>query len=101
MQCKLKKQSQVPLWTLGHECPLLLFQLALPDDRRNFCQKAQTAGKENGVAVRCNRSSRQGSHGRIYYGAVFTTIKGLEKDIGPDLLSRMLTQLGVEQDDWE
>ena len=86
---------------MGHECPLLLFQLALPDDRRNFAKRLRRLGKENGVAVRCDGSSGRGSHGRIYYGVVFTTIKGLEKDIGPDLLSRMLTQLGAEQDDWE
>ena len=66
-----------------------------------FAKRLRRLGKKNGVAVRCDGSSGRGSHGRIYYGAVFTTIKGLEKDIGPDLLSRMLTQLGVEQDDWE
>lgn len=66
-----------------------------------FAKRLKQLGKENGVAVRCDGSPGRGSHGRVYYGAACTTIKALEKDIGPDLLNRMLMQLGVEEDDWK
>ena len=66
-----------------------------------FAKRLRQLGKENGVAVRCDGSPGRGSHGRVYYGTAFTTIKDLKKDIGPDLLGRMLTQLGVEKDDWK
>ncbi len=37
--------------------------------------------------------------GRVYYGAAFTTIKDLKKEIGAGLLSKMLDDLGLTKDD--
>ena len=43
----------------------------------------------------------KGSHGRLYYGDRFTTLKDRKKEIGPGLLKAMLNQLGLTKDDLE
>jgi hypothetical protein len=43
----------------------------------------------------------QGSHGRLYYGNRFTTLKDRKKEIGPGLLNAMLAQLGLTKADLE
>jgi hypothetical protein len=41
----------------------------------------------------------KGSHGRLWYGGRFTTLKDRKKEIGPSLLSAMLDQLGLTRED--
>jgi hypothetical protein len=41
----------------------------------------------------------KGSHGRLYYGNRFTTLKDRRKEIGPGLLKAMLDQLGLPKAD--
>ena len=41
----------------------------------------------------------KGSHGRLYFGERFTTLKDRSKEIGPGLLKAMLEQLGLTRDD--
>ncbi len=41
----------------------------------------------------------KGSHGRLYFGDRFTTLKDRRKEIGPGLLSAMLDQLGLAKSD--
>jgi predicted RNA binding protein YcfA (HicA-like mRNA interferase family) len=43
----------------------------------------------------------KGSHGRLYLGGAFTTLKDRRKEIGPGLLRAMLRQLGVDRGDLE
>ena len=43
----------------------------------------------------------KGSHGRLYYGGRFTTLKDRRKEIGPGLLKAMLDQLGLTRNDLE
>ena len=43
----------------------------------------------------------KGSHGRLYYGDRFTTLKDRRKEIGPGLLNAMLHQLGLTKTDLE
>jgi mRNA interferase HicA len=43
----------------------------------------------------------KGSHGRLYYGNRFTTLKDRKKEIGPGLLNAMLAQLGLTKADLE
>jgi predicted RNA binding protein YcfA (HicA-like mRNA interferase family) len=43
----------------------------------------------------------KGSHGRLYYGGRFTTMKDRKKEIGPGLLNAMLHQLGLTKKDLE
>ncbi len=40
-----------------------------------------------------------GSHGRLYYGNRFTTVKDRKKEVGKGLLRAMLAQLGLDEGD--
>jgi predicted RNA binding protein YcfA (HicA-like mRNA interferase family) len=53
------------------------------------------------VSVSFDRSRGKGSHGRLYYGDRFTTLKDRKKEIGPGLLKAMLDQLGLTKADLE
>jgi len=48
-----------------------------------------------------DRGRGKGSHGRLYYGERFTTLKDRKKEIGPGLLNAMLAQLGLTRTDLE
>ena len=48
-----------------------------------------------------DRGHGKGSHGRLYYGERFTTLKDRKKEIGPGLLNAMLAQLGLRRADLE
>jgi mRNA interferase HicA len=48
-----------------------------------------------------DRSHGKGSHGRLYYGDRFTTLKDRGKEIGPGLLNAMIGQLGLSKEDLE
>lgn len=50
------------------------------------------------MTVRYDGRPGKGSHGRVYYGTAFTTIKDLKKEIGPGLLSKMLADLQLTKD---
>lgn len=58
-------------------------------------------GRKRGVAVLFVPSQGKGSHGRLYYGDKFTTVKDRSKDIGPGLLAAMVRQLGLKKSDME
>jgi mRNA interferase HicA len=66
-----------------------------------FARRLGTLGRQRGVLVSFDRSHGKGSHGRLYYGARFTTLKDRKKEIGPGLLKAMLDQLGLTKDDLE
>ena len=51
------------------------------------------------MAVRFDPRTGKGSHGRLYFGNRFTTVKDRRKDLGQGLLSAMLRQLGLSRDD--
>jgi predicted RNA binding protein YcfA (HicA-like mRNA interferase family) len=60
----------------------------------------KVAGK-HGVEVRWEARPGKGSHGRVFYGKRFTTVKDRKKEIGPGLLQKMLADLGLRKDDIE
>jgi mRNA interferase HicA len=62
-------------------------------------KKLRRLGKANGVPVKYDGKPGKGSHGRVYYGAAFTTIKYLKKEIGSGLLNEMLKDLNLTKDD--
>lgn len=66
-----------------------------------FERKIKSLGRKRGAAVSFDRGRGKGSHGRLYYGGRFTTLKDRKKDIGPGLLNAMLAQLGLTKTDLE
>ena len=66
-----------------------------------FERKIKKVGRKRGIAVSFDGSHGKGSHGRLYYGNRFTTLKDRRKQIGPGLLSAMLSQLGLTKADLE
>jgi mRNA interferase HicA len=66
-----------------------------------FERKVRKFGRRNSVAVAFDPGHGKGSHGRLYFGSRFTTLKDRRKDIGPGLLKAMLEQLGLTRADLE
>jgi predicted RNA binding protein YcfA (HicA-like mRNA interferase family) len=66
-----------------------------------FERKIRKLGRKRGVSVSFDQSHGKGSHGRLYYGNRFTTLKDRKKEIGPGLLRAMLDQLGLTRSDLE
>ncbi len=61
-----------------------------------FIKQVRQIGKRNGITVRFDGRHGKGSHGRLYYGDRFTTLKDRKKEIGPGLYRKMLRDLGIE-----
>jgi len=64
-----------------------------------FVRRVRRLGGERGVAVRFETRPGKGSHGRLYYGNRFTTVKDRRREIGAGLLSAMLKQLSLHRED--
>ena len=64
-----------------------------------FVRRIKVLGRGLGVAVRFDARRGKGSHGRLYFGDRFTTVKDRRKEIGPRLLAAMLRQLGLSRED--
>ena len=64
-------------------------------------KKLKKLGKQSNIAVRFETKRGKGSHGTLYYGRNKTILKDRKKEIGPGLLSKMLTDLGLEKNDIE
>jgi mRNA interferase HicA len=64
-------------------------------------RRVRKLGRRRGIAVSVDGGHGKGSHGRLYYGGRFTTLKDRKKEIGPGLLKAMLDQLGLTKDDLE
>ncbi len=58
-------------------------------------------GRRSGALVRYDERRGKGSHGRLWYGDRFTTIKDRRKEISVGLLHDMLRQLGLRREDIE
>jgi hypothetical protein len=70
-------------------------------DGHEFERKIKRIGRQRGVPVSFDSGHGKGSHGRLYFGARFTTLKDRRKEIGPGLLKAMLDQLGLIKTDLE
>lgn len=67
------------------------------DSRMNgyeFEKRVRKLARAYGVEVRFTDHGK-GSHGRLYIGERFTTLKDRRKEIGPGLLKAMCLQLGI------
>lgn len=58
-----------------------------------FIRRIRRLGRERGVLVRFEARHGKGSHGRLYYGEGFTTLKDRKKEIRQGLLHTMLNQM--------
>jgi mRNA interferase HicA len=68
---------------------------------KEFERWIRKLGRARGVPVSFDSGHGKGSHGRLYYGGRFTTLKDRRKEIGPGLLKAMLDQLGLKREDFE
>ena len=66
-----------------------------------FERKIRRIGRKRGVIVSFDSGHGKGSHGRLYYGSRFTTLKDRRKEIGSGLLKAMVDQLGLSRSDLE
>ena len=64
-----------------------------------FERRVRKLAKRNGVSVAFIATRGKGSHGRLYYGEAFTTVKDRKKEIRPGLLRAMCHQLGIDPHD--
>ena len=62
-------------------------------------KRIRRLGRSRAVTVRFDPRRGKGSHGRLFYGDRFTTIKDRRKEIGPNLFKDMLKQLGIGKDE--
>ena len=64
-----------------------------------FMRRVKRLGRKNGVAVRWDETHGKGSHGRLYYGERFTTVKDRKKELVTGLFHAMCKQLGIDPRD--
>ena len=64
-----------------------------------FVRRVRRVGRKRGVAVRFEARPGKGSHGRLYFGERFATVKDRRKEIGVGLMTAMLRQLGLDRED--
>ncbi len=64
-----------------------------------FVRRIRRLGRKRGIAVRFEARKGKGSHGRLYFGERFATVKDRRKEIDAGLLEAMLRQLGVSRED--
>jgi predicted RNA binding protein YcfA (HicA-like mRNA interferase family) len=67
----------------------------------DFIRRIRKIANRRSVTVHFDARHGKGSHGRLYYGDRFTTVKNRKQEIGPGLLRKMLTDLGLSSADIE
>lgn len=65
-----------------------------------FIAKIKRYAKSRGLTMSLETRKGKGSHGRLFLGQKFTTIKDRKKEIGPGLLRAMLRQLDINPNDF-
>lgn len=64
-----------------------------------FIKRVKKLGIKNNISVHFEPRPGKGSHGRLYFGTRFTTVKDRKKEIRKGLLHAMLKQLGLSIND--
>ena len=67
---------------------------------RQFIARVRKWARSRNLEVRFVASEGAGSHGTLYAGERRTTVKDRKKKIGKGLLAKMLTDLGIDKDDF-
>ena len=66
---------------------------------RRFIARARKWARAKGFQVRFEASQGPGSHGTLHVGGRKTTVKDRKKEIGKGLFSKMLADLGIDEDE--
>ncbi|HEV3199736.1 MAG TPA: hypothetical protein VGZ73_17655 [Bryobacteraceae bacterium] len=61
-----------------------------------FERRVQKFARRKRVTSQFVADKGKGSHGRLYYGEEFTTLKDRKKEIGRDLLAKMCRDLNID-----
>jgi hypothetical protein len=64
-----------------------------------FERRVRKLARSRKVACHFVAGKGKGSHGRLYFGNEFTTLKDRKKEIGLDLLARMCGDLKIDPHD--
>ena len=64
-----------------------------------FVRRVRRLGRERGAAVRFEARPGKGSHGRLYFGDRFATVKDRRSELGRGLVAAVLRQLGLSRED--
>ena len=67
---------------------------------RQFIARVRKWARRRNIEVRFVASQGAGSHGTLFAGKRKTTVKDRKKEIGKGLLAKMLTDLGIDGDDF-
>jgi len=61
-----------------------------------FERRIRRLARREQVACQFVADKGKGSHGRLYFGEEFTTLKDRKKEIGADLLAKMCRDLKID-----
>jgi mRNA interferase HicA len=61
-----------------------------------FERRVRKLARKNSIACQFVADKGKGSHGRLYFGAEFTTLKDRKKEIGRELLAKMCRDLQID-----
>ncbi len=64
-----------------------------------FERRVRKLARNRNVACQFVADKGKGSHGRLYFGDEFTTLKDRKKEIGRDLLAKMCADLRIDPHD--
>ena len=62
-------------------------------------KRLKKIAKQRRLHLQLVRERGKGSHGTLYLGDRYTIMKDRKKEIGPGLLKKMLTDLGLDKSD--
>ena len=64
-------------------------------------KRLKKIARQRNLQLQFVRERGKGSHGTLYLGDRYTIMKDRKKEIGPGLLKKMLTDLGLDKSDIE
>ena len=64
-----------------------------------FERRVQRLARSRKITCEFVGDKGKGSHGRLYFGEKFTTLKDRKKEIGRDLLAKMCRDLNIDPHD--
>ncbi|MGQ0664302.1 MAG: type II toxin-antitoxin system HicA family toxin [Pseudomonadota bacterium] len=65
-----------------------------------FLHRLKRYGRSRGLDVRLDEKRGKGSHATVYLGERYTVLKDRRKELGKGLLRAMLSNLGVDPEEF-